>query len=125
MKTWALTQKTNTDPGNDVSLTYGNITINSDLEALRTRIDATLQIVKGELQDENIGVDYFNIIFSDGPLSFKVQEISSVIMGIEGVREVMFNGATIDRETHVLNFNFTIKSVYGDIEYEKSFENIA
>lgn len=125
MKTWTLTEKTPTDNGNDVSLSHGNISIDTDLEALRTRIDANLQIVKGELQDSAMGVDYFGVIFGNGPLSFKVQELSSVISGIDGVREVLFNGAKTNKQTNTLTFEFTIKSIYGDIEYEKSFENIA
>lgn len=125
MKTWALTEKTPTDNGNDVSLSYGNIKIDADREALKTRIEANLQIIKGELQDPAAGVDYFGVIFSNGPLSFKVQELSSVIMGIEGVQEVLFDGAKMDKKTNTLTFAFTIKSIYGDISYEKSFENIA
>lgn len=125
MKTWTLTEKTLEDNGNDVSLTYGTISMATDLEALRIRIDAALQIIKGEMQDSNEGVDYFGVVFGDSPMFMKVQEISNTISNIEGVKEVLFDSSDYDSKTSTLSFRFTINSVYGDFEYEKTFENIA
>lgn len=125
MKTWTLTEKTLEDNGNDVSLTYGTISMATDLEALRTRIDAALQIIKGEMQDSNEGVDYFGVVFGDSPMFMKVQEISNTISNIEGVKEVLFDSSDYDSKTSTLSFRITINSVYGDFEYEKTFENIA
>lgn len=119
MKTWDLTQKTPTDNGNDVATTEGVIKVVEDLDALRTRIDAALQVVKGELQDPKIGVDYFGIILSDSPLPLKVQELCRVINSIEGVKSTTYESAELNKETGVLTFHFTIHSVFGDIEYEK------
>ena len=119
MKSWNLTQKTENDPGNDVSLKLGQIEMVTELDALRARIDAALQIVKGELQDPTIGVDYFGIIMSDTPIPIKVQELCRVINSLEGVKSTTYESAMLDRVTGVLTFKFTVHSVFGDIEYEK------
>ena len=84
-----------------------------------------LQIVKGELDDKTIGVDYFGIIFSNTPVSMKVQEISRAILSIEGVENVSFENVEFDRKNQTFKFYFTIDSVYGALEYEKTFENPA
>lgn len=116
MKTWNL------DKNNDLTLQYGQIQMNSDIEALRVRIDAALQVVKGELDDANQGVDYFGIIFSNTPISMKVQEISRVMSAIEGVEEIEYKSGTFDKRTHAMHFYFRIRSAYGDIDYDKLFE---
>ena len=125
MQTWTLTQKTDLDTGNDVSAKYGLISISSDLEALRTVIDANLQTVKGEVPDDNKGVDYFGIVLSNTPLSMKIQEITRVISNINGVESVFFVKAEQDHKTRNVKLYFNIQSVYGTLEYNKSIENIA
>lgn len=124
MKTWDLTDKTLTDSGNDVTAAYGVIKMSEELYALKCRIQAALEIVKGELQDSNIGVDYFGIVLTDAPLQIKVQELNRVISSVEGVSSVEFKGSTVNKTTLAQTFEFTIKSVYGDIEINKTFENI-
>lgn len=119
MKTWYLTPKTYDNPGNDVALQLGQIKSVSDLDALRVRIDAALQIVKGELQDPTIGVDYFGIVMSDTPIPMKVQELCRVINGVEGVKNVTYESAVLNKNTGVITFRFTIQSIFGDLEYEK------
>lgn len=143
MRTWNLTQKTETSPGNDIEVmgaiqlvTEQNadgstttkevsgtiIKVVSDIEALRVRIDAALQVVKGELDDLSKGVDYFGIIFSNTPISMKVQEISRVITSVDGVRDIEYKNGTFDRRNNALKFYFTIRSDYGDLDYDKLFE---
>lgn len=124
MQTWTITQKTDTDNGNDVKAEYGLICVDTELEALRSQIDCNLQTVKGEVADENKGVDYFGIVFSNTPLSMKVQEITRVISNIEGVQDVYFLRAEQDPKTHKLSLFFKIQSVYGVLEYNKNIENI-
>lgn len=119
MKTWYLTKE------NSLQLQYGQIRMAKDMEALRCRIDSELQIVKGELDDTSKGVDYFGIIFSNTPVSMKVQEISRVITAINEVESVTFENVEFDRRNQTFKFYFTIQSVYGDFEYEKTFENPA
>ena len=119
MKTWNLTQHTETENGNDVTLDYGQIKMDTELDALRTRIDAAIQIVKGELQDPSVGVDYFGIVLSAAPIPLKVQELCRVINSVDGVKSTTYESAILDRRTNVLTFRFTIHSVFGDIEYEK------
>lgn len=119
MKTWNLTPKTQEDPGNDVTLSQGQIDVVSELEALRVRIDAALQVVKGELQDPQEGVDYFGIIMSNTPIPIKIQELCRVINNIEGVKSTTYNSAILNKETGVLTFNFTVHSVFGDLLFEK------
>lgn len=124
MQTWTITQKTPTDNGNDVKAEYGLISIDSDLEALRTQIECNLQVVKGEVPDEDKGVDYFGIIYANTPLSMKIQELTRVISNIDGVEEVHFLKAEKNQKTHTLSFYFEIQSVYGVLEYNKNIENI-
>lgn len=118
MKTWEL------DEENELQLAHGQIMMKQELEALRVRIDAALQVIKGEVDNEAVGVDYFGIVFANTPISMKVQEISRVILEQEGVDDVEFENAVVDRVTGSINFSFTIYSVYGDFEYDKTFENI-
>lgn len=137
MKTWDLTQKTPTEPlGNEVpteSVRVYNeetgkweqkqqIKLVDDLEALRVRIDANLQIIKGELDDPQQGVDYFGIILANTPLQMKVQEISRVVMNIPGVSSITLTEAKQNPKTSTLSMRFLIQSVYGELDYNKSFE---
>jgi hypothetical protein len=125
MKTWYLTKKTDPDGGNNLTTQDGHIKMVTDIEALRVRIDAALQVVKGEVSDPNFGVDYFGVIMSNTPLNIKIQEIARVVNNLEGVESLQFNRAEVDRTTGTLDMFFTIKSVYGDIEYNKTFEKLA
>ena len=102
----------------------GQIEMANKLDALRIRIDAALQIVKGELYDETQGVDYYGIIFSDTPLSMKIQEITRVIKTIDEVLEVRFRKAETDVKRSTLSFYFDIESVYGGFGYDYTFENV-
>lgn len=119
MKSWYLTKE------NDTQLQYGQIKMARDMEALRSQIDSRLQIVKGELDDTSIGVDYFGIIFSNTPISMKVQEITRVILSIDGVEDVTFERVEFDKRAQTFSFYFTIYTVYGTIDYNKTFENPA
>lgn len=122
MKTWNLTEKTPTDPGNDVSLAYGTIKMDSDLNAIATAITSNLEVIKGELDDPEKGLDLFGIILSNTPLQMKVQEISRIINNVDGVMSSKFTGATVDRKNSSITFTFEIESVYGTLDYEKTFE---
>lgn len=122
MKSWYLTEKTPTSNGNDLATQFGHIKTVEGLEALRVRIDAELQIVKGELQDPEAGVDYFGIILSNVPLQMKAQEITRVVMKIPDVQSITLVGATQNKRTHALTMNFLIQSTYGTLEYNKDFE---
>lgn len=124
MQTWNLTKKTDNDTGNDVYAEYGIISTLSDLEALRTIIDANVQVVKGEVPDDTKGVDYFGIVLSNTPLSMKIQEITRVISNIDGVNDVYFLRAEQDHKTHTVSLYFSIQSIYGVLEYNKNIENI-
>lgn len=124
MKTWHLTQLDKDGTDNDLMLQHGLIKVDTDLDALRTRIDCALQVIKGEVSDLNQGVDYFGIMLSGAPLEIKVQELCRVINNVQGVKSTRFKQATVDRKTGAMSFEFTIESVFGDIDYEKSFENI-
>ena len=129
MKTWDFNENNDLVPFQTVRLdeegnkVYGTIIgMASDLEALRIRIDTALQVVKGEVADESQGVDYFGIVFSDTPISMKIQEISRVILSVEGVEDLEYKNGTFDKRTNVLKFFFIIKSAYGEFDYDKSFE---
>lgn len=122
MKTWNLTEKTPTDPGNDVSLNYGTIRMDADLNAIATTITANLEVIKGELDDPNKGLDLFGIILSNTPLQMKIQEIARIINSVDGVMSSKFLGASQDKTNGTLTFSFEIESVYGTLNYEKTFE---
>lgn len=118
MKTWLLTDD------NDIDLKFGQIQMVEELQALKTRITAALEVVKGEVSDPEMGVDYFGIIFSNTPISMKIQEICRVINSIAGVSKTEFIEARFNKETGALNFRFEIYSEYGSFEYEKTFEKL-
>ena len=136
MKTWGITQKTQLTPGNEivtedntvisngVATTTKVIGVQEDLEALRTQIDCNLQVIKGEVDDETAGVDYFGIIFSNTPLALKVQEITRAIMRCDGVNTVKYEKCEIDRQHGSYSFYFTIESAYGELDYNKTFESL-
>ncbi len=136
MKTWGITKKTSGYNGNEVVIedntTYTNgsfvttkvIGVQEGLEALRTQIDCNLQVIKGEVPDEEAGVDYFGIIFANTPIAMKVQEITRVIMRCEDVNTVKYDKCEIDRVKQSMTFYFTIESVYGEFNYNKTFDNL-
>lgn len=137
MKTWGITKPTAEKPyGNEIVKETNKEVIENEvvestiiatqtgLEALRTQIDCNLQVIKGEVDDETAGVDYFGIIFSNTPLAMKVQEITRVIMRCGDVNTVKYEKCEIDRAHNKMTFYFTIESVYGDIEYNKTFESL-
>jgi len=113
------------DEDNQLGLAHGQILMSENIDALRVRIDAALQVIKGEVDDPTQGVDYFGIIFSNTPLSIKVQELTRVIRSLDGVDSVDFIDAKLDDKTGALSFKFNIYSVYGQMEYDKTFEIIA
>lgn len=113
------------DKNNDLMLgKSGQISLANKLDALRVALDAALQVVKGELDDETQGVDYFGIILSDTPLSIKVQELTRVMKQNSEVQEVFFQRAEVDRKNNKLTFYFDINSIYGKFSYDNSFEII-
>ena len=115
----------NMDKENNLSIgASGQINMANKLDAVRIRIDAALQIVKGELEDNTLGVDYFGIIFSDTPLSMKIQELTRIIRTIDEVLEVKFIRAETDIKNNKLSFFFEITSIYGSFNYDYGFENI-
>ena len=115
----------NMDKNNDLTLTNtGQIAMVNKLNELRVALDAALQVVKGELDDNTQGVDYFGIILSDTPLSLKVQELTRVIQQNSEVKDVRFLRAEVNRKDNKLTFYFDITSVYGDFSYDNSFEII-
>lgn len=136
MKTWGITKKTSGYNGNEVviedntvyengsSVTTKVIAVQEGLEALRTQIDCNLQVIKGEVPDDNAGVDYFGIIFSNTPIAMKVQEITRVIMRCEDVNTVKYEKCEVDRANHTMTFYFNIESVYGEFNYNKTFDNL-
>lgn len=91
-------------------------------EALRVRLDSALQVVKGEVDDNNLGVDYFGVIFSDTPLSLKVQELCRVMRQIDEVQDIQFLRAETNTKKNTLSFYFNITSIYGELSYDKTFE---
>ena len=135
MKTWGLTQKTQTDPGNEIVLS-SNVVVGGDtvttkifavqegLDAIRTQIDCNLQVIKGEVEDSTAGVDYFGIIFANTPVALKVQEITRVIMRCDGINTVKYERCEIDRLHHTMVFYFTIDTIYGELQYNKTFESL-
>ena len=115
----------NMNKDNDLVLTpTGQISLVNKLDALRVALDSALQVVKGELDDETQGVDYFGIIMSDTPLSLKVQELTRIIKQNAEVQEVFFQRAEVDKKNNKMIFYFDITSVYGKFSYDNSFEII-
>ena len=115
----------NMDKNNDLMLTNtSQISLVNKLDELRVALDAALQVVKGELDDPTVGVDYFGIVMSDTPLSLKVQELTRIIQQNTEVKDVRFLRAEVDRKENKITFYFDITSIYGDFSYDNSFEII-
>lgn len=113
------------DKNNDLSIgASGQINVVNKVNALRNRLDAALQVIKGELDDNSEGVDYFGIIFTETPVSLKVQELCRVMRQIDEVQDIKFLRAEADKKNNTLRFYFEITSVYGMLSYDKTFENI-
>lgn len=119
MLVWSLSKENDLSVGNS-----GQICMVNKLEALRVRINAALQVVKGEVEDDSLGVDYFGIIFSETPVSIKVQELTRVMKQIDEVQDVRFLRMETDSKTDSMSFYFEIISVYGAFSYDYTFENI-
>ena len=110
---------------NDLQLgATGQIVVANKINALRNRLDAALQVVKGELDDTSLGVDYFGVIFTESPISLKVQELCRVMRQIDEVQDIKFLRAEADKKHNTLKFFFEITSIYGVLAYDKEFENI-
>lgn len=115
----------NMDKNNNMVLTKaGQISMVNQLDELRVALDAALQVVKGELDDATQGVDYFGVILSDTPLSLKVQELTRVMKQNSEVKDVRFLRAEVDKKESKMTFYFDITSVYGEFQYDNSFEII-
>ena len=115
----------NMDKNNELGITEsGQINLVNKLDALKVRLDAALQVIKGEVEDTDQGVDYFGIVLTDTPLSIKVQEICRIITSIDEVLDVKFLRAETNSKDNSLTFYFEINSVYGDLEYDNTFENL-
>lgn len=113
------------DKNNDLQIgSTGQIVLANKLEALRNRLDAELQVIKGEVDDTTQGVDYFGIIFTESPISLKVQELCRAMHNIDEVQDIKFLRAEADKKKDTLKFYFEITSVYGVLSYDKEFENI-
>jgi len=117
METWTL------DEHNELVVNRGQIKLSTDMAALRQRIDFALQVVKGELQDQELGVDYFGIIFAATPISMKVQELTRVINKVEGVLDTKFINVSYNRKNDSLRFYFDIYTEYGKLSYEREVVN--
>lgn len=115
MKTWAI------DENNDLTTTNGQIDNNLDVNAIADRITNNLQTIKGELDNPDAGVDYFNIIFSNTPVSTKIQELVRVIKLVEGVSDVKFLNYQL--KDQVYTFHFYITTVYGPLDYNGVITN--
>ena len=117
MKTWLMNDT------NDITTTNGVINVNSDVDAIANRITSNLQTIKGELDNPDTGVDYFNIIFSNTPISTKVQELTRVIQLVDGVTDVKF--LDYELKDQVYTFHFFISTIYGPIDYSPQISNPA
>lgn len=124
MLVWNLNKENEltTNTWTDDSVTKCGIELVDKREALRVRLDSALQVVKGELEDNDLGVDYFGIIFTDTPLALKVQELCRVMRLIDEVQDIQFLRAETNTQKNTLSFYFNITSIYGELSYDKTFE---
>lgn len=100
----------------------GVIKINNDLYALKDKINTVLRTIRGELDSEDVGVDYINVIFAKVPLQMKIIEFSRAMQTIPEVKEVMFVGAQVDKLGQTTTFIFNVKSIYGDVIVERTVD---
>jgi hypothetical protein len=91
----------------------------SDADSVSQEIESELQLIKGELDDQNRGVDYYGIIFSDAPLALKVQEFTRVIKTNPYVKDVITTNIIPDKTDEKLKFEFVVQSVFGELKILK------
>lgn len=91
----------------------GNISIVSDFEAIKCRINTALKTIFGESDNESIGVKYYEIIFPKGDLRIKVQEFMRIINNIDGVLESKVINILPTQESGIISYSFEIKTIYG------------
>ena len=117
MKTWNL------DEHNDLIVKNGRIDTVDNLKALRVRIQNALQTFKGELEDNEQGVDYFGIMLREGisPV-YKLQEFKRVILNVSGVSSIENSGYQQDKRTGNVTYIFIIKSIYGELTVDQTVE---
>lgn len=108
----------------DLAIKDGIISVDSDMKALADSIDCALNTLKGELDDPDAGVDYYNIVLSNVPMSMKIKELTRVIYNIEGVKDVTYVSSEVDNLNGVLRFVFSVDTVFGTMEYTKTIDNI-
>jgi hypothetical protein len=120
MKTFNITTYTRNNEihYNDLSLDEnGNITMSSDLEALKYVIENVVKTQMGELQlNINKGIPYFQTIFSHqtNVPYWKVYMVDA-IENVDGVISCEYFNIDIDNEKNLLTYVASIKTEFGDI----------
>lgn len=113
----------NLSDDNDLMLKGGKIDVVQNINALRSRLQSALQTFLGEVQgEEEFGVDYFGIILQNIHPAYKMQEFKRVIESISGVYEVEDYGYKQDLNKGIIEFTFTIKTIYGNITISQSVD---
>lgn len=110
MKTLAL------DSNNDISFnSLGNFYFLEDIEALKQTIQNVVLTNYGEIILNNeLGVDYFNTVFSPQPDLFKFKkQVINQTEQVEGVVNVSGFDMQVNGDT--LNYTMTVVTIYGDI----------
>lgn len=110
--------------GNPVFIKGTVISVDTDIKALSDQIDCALSTIKGEMDNSSEGVDYYNIVLANVPMSMKIRELSRVIYSVPGVRNVVYLASEKNNLTGALNFRFSIESIFGTMEYTKIIENM-
>lgn len=110
--------------GNPVFVKGTVISVDTDINALADQIDCALSTIKGEMDDSSEGVDYYNIVLANVPMSMKIRELSRVIYSVPGVRNVVYLASEKNNLTGALSFRFSIESIFGTMEYTKIIENM-
>jgi hypothetical protein len=119
-----ITTLTTDHETNDFKLTPDGreLDMSKDAKSVVQEIENELQLIKGELDDENRGVDYYGIIFSNTPINMKVAEFVRVIQMNPYVKEVTMTKFTKDPKTGTAHFSFTMNSIFGDLEVIQDVE---
>ena len=110
--------------GNPVFVKGTVISVDTDIKALADQIDCALSTIKGEMDDASEGVDYYNIVLANVPMSMKIRELSRVIYSVPGVNNVVYLASEKSNINGTLSFRFSIESVFGTMEYTKIIDNM-
>lgn len=86
------------------------------------RLQVALQLFKGEwFLDADAGIPWYQEILEKGvPVTVVDSILRKQILATEGVNRILTYSSSIDAETRIISVAFTVDTVYGPIDVERT-----